>query len=200
MGEPQFLSDPAKVPQNVAGAAKPQPDPSANQPLRFERLVMLIWPSIGGYRLGRIVGGVIGLQLGWPPVFTLGNIFAILLIPFVLILYFSKYLPGRYRRYLVTTGRVAIQNGFTGQILRAVEHDRWDCVDVEYIWGQKPLRCADLVFSFSGEEVFRLPGVPQPEAYCHAIAELKATLTAFRPLLEGTAASPTTKSGTSAHE
>lgn len=149
-----------------------------------EKLVMVIWPSIGMNRLGRLIGALVGLQWGLRPVLTVGNLFAVVLAPVAALVFFAKYVPGFYRRYVVTTRRVAIQAGYSKRLLHWVKHDDWDQALPEYCWGQRPLRCADLVFWRNGKEVFRLRGVPQPEAFCHALSELKATLEAFRPLLQ----------------
>jgi hypothetical protein len=55
----------------IAGLAPPQ---------LAEVPSMTVWPTIGSTRIGRLVGRLCGIRLGWG-FFTLGKLLAILTIP-----------------------------------------------------------------------------------------------------------------------
>jgi hypothetical protein len=152
-----------------------------------ERWVFTIWPSLGMFRLGRWIGRLVGVQVGWRPFFTVGNLLALLLVPLVLILYLAKYYPSVYRRYRITNRRIVVERGYHRFVEKAIDFRDFDRVEVEYQPGYRTLRSGDLVFYRDEKEVFRLPAVPQPEAYCHAIRKLHFTLRAFEPIFAGMA-------------
>ncbi|MCS7239492.1 MAG: hypothetical protein NZ899_14680 [Thermoguttaceae bacterium] len=152
--------------------------------VRKEHWFFVIWPSIGMYPLGRLIGQIISCSWGWPP-FTIGNLLALLLAPVAATLYLAKYFPGQLQLYIVTSRRVLKVRGYKLQIVRSIGYDSWNRVEVIYRPGQRALRCADLVFFADDREVLRLPGVPQPEAYRHAISQIRETLAAFAPLCKG---------------
>ncbi len=150
-----------------------------------ERWVFTIWPSLGMFRLGRWIGRLVGVQIGWRPFFTVGNVLALLLMPLALILYLAKYYPSVYRRYRITNRRITVERGYCRLVEETIDFHDFDRVEVEYQPGYRSLRCGDLVFYRDQKEVFRLPAVPQPEAYCHAIRKLHFTFRAFEPIFAG---------------
>lgn len=152
-----------------------------------ERWVFIIWPSLGMFRLGRWIGRLVGVQIGWRPFFTVGNLLALLLIPLAVILYLAKYYPSVYRRYRITNRRILVERGYHRLVEKAIDFRDFDRVEVEYQPGYRSLRCGDLVFYRDQKEVFRLAAVPQPEAYCHAIRKLHFTIRAFDPIFAGIA-------------
>lgn len=177
---PELSAETSQTEQKDSGAVLSFP---AIDPFERERLVMTIWPSIGMHRLGRLLGRIVSCRWGWAPV-TVGNILALLLAPLAAIVFLAKYLPGQVRRYVVTSRRILIVTGYRPRIVSAIDHGAWERVEVVYRPGQQVLRCADLVFYAGSAEVFRLPGVPQPEAYQHALNQFRDTLSAFAPILK----------------
>lgn len=149
--------------------------------------IFTIWPSLGMFSLGRWIGRLVSIGWGWQPFFTVGNLFALLLMPLALILFLAKYLPGVYRRYRITNRRIFVERGYSGVVEKTIELCDFDRIAVEYRPGYSSLRCGDLVFYRDQKEVFRLVAVPQPEAYCHAIGKVHFTVRAFEPIFAGAA-------------
>ena len=130
-----------------------------------EVAVMTIWPSIGAFSMGRLLGRLYSVR--WPGVFVLrlGHLFALLSIPLALLLYFGRMLPGSGRRYTLTNRRIVIQTPITGVDLDAIGLDSFDAIEIETLPGQAWFAAGNLSFRREGSEVFRLDGVAWPDAF-----------------------------------
>ncbi len=130
-----------------------------------EVAVMIVWPSIAVFSSGRILGKLFSIR--WPDVyiFRLGNLFALLAIPYGLLLYFWRLLPRIGRRYTLTNRRVVVQTAITGIDLAAIELDGFDSIEIDVLPGQAWFNAGDLSFRRHGSEVFRLAGVQWPEPF-----------------------------------
>jgi len=148
-----------------------------------ERSTKVVWPSIGAYRLGRLVGRLCAIRLGLGSVLTLGNLFALATIPLSLALYVWKALPGVMRRYRLTDRRVVVQRGLTQVEERSIRLDEFDAIDVLVLPGQQWLRCGELIFTRGGQELLRLSGVLRPEIFRQVCLKQRATLLAVREVL-----------------
>ena len=106
-------------------------------------------------------------SIRWPDVyiFRLGSLFALLSIPYALLLYFWRLLPSVGRRYTLTNRRVVVQTAITGIDLAAIELDGFDSIEFDVLPGQAWFNAADLSFHRHGSEVFRLAGVQCPEPF-----------------------------------
>ncbi len=130
-----------------------------------EAVVMVVWPSIASYGSGRFLGRLFSIR--WPNVyiFRLGSLLTLLGIPWALVLYFRRLLPGGGRRYTLTNRRMAIQTPITGVDLQAIDLDGFDSIETEVLPGQAWFNAGDLSFRREGREVFRLAGVQWPEPF-----------------------------------
>lgn len=130
-----------------------------------EVAVMVVWPSIAAFSSGRFLGRLFGIR--WPNVyiFRLGNLLALLSIPYALLLYFWRILPGVGRRYALTNRRVVVQTAITAIDLAAIELDGFDSIEIDVLPGQTWFDAGDLSFRRYGNEVFRLAGVSWPEGF-----------------------------------
>lgn len=155
--------------QPVAGVA-----PSQLQ----EVTVMTVWPSLSATGFGRFWGRLFAIEAGFPlfgiPI-TLGRIFALASIPFMIALYFLMRLP-RFPgvligitnpwcwTYRLTNRRVVMENPFGGE-LKSVSLDRFDAIETVVEPGQAWFKAGDLVFRQGAVETFRIWGVPRPETF-----------------------------------
>lgn len=62
-----------------------------------------------------------------------------------------------------------------GVVMKSVELDRFDSIDVEQQPGQEWFEAGDLVFRSNGVETFRLAGVSRPEAFRHTCLKSQAS-------------------------
>ncbi len=146
-----------------------------------EVTVMTIWPSVAATGLGRIWGRLSAIEAGGRlfgiPI-TLGRMFAILSIPFILPVYFHMLVPRlpfvffgavnpSCRRYRLTNRRLIVEHSMGGGEQRAVALDRFDHIEVDVLPGQAWYHTGDLVFKLGAVETFRLFGVPRPETFLH---------------------------------
>jgi hypothetical protein len=145
-----------------------------------EVTVMTVWPSLSATGFGRFWGRLysipIGFRLFGVPV-TLGRLFALASIPFMIALYFLMRLP-RFPgvilgiknpwcwQYRLTNRRVVMENPFGGE-LKSVSLDRFDAIDVVVQPGQAWFKAGDLAFRQGPVETFRIWGVPRPETFRH---------------------------------
>lgn len=132
-----------------------------------ETTVMVVWPSIACYSLGRLLGRLYEIQLGYY-IFTLGNLLALLSIPVALVLYFVRVAPFIGVRYKVTNKRIVVLRGIAGlKEERSLPLEKFDAVEIHPQPGQAWYDAADLVFKRTedGVEAFRLEGVSRPEAF-----------------------------------
>jgi hypothetical protein len=89
----------------------------------------------------------------------------LLSIPYALLLYFWRLLPGVGQRYALTNRRVVVQTAITGIDLAAIDLDGFDTIEIDVLPGQAWFNAGDLSFLRQGREVFRLAGVQWPEAF-----------------------------------
>jgi hypothetical protein len=143
-----------------------------------EVTVMTVWPSVSALPSGRFWGRLFAIEAGFPlfgvPI-TLGRIFALVSIPFIIPIYFLMRLP-RFpgvligianpwcRQYRLTNRRVVMENPF-GAELKGVSLDRFDTIETVVEPGQAWYKTGDLVFRLGKVETFRIWGVPRPETF-----------------------------------
>jgi hypothetical protein len=146
--------------------------PIASQPIAGvmpaevrEVTVMMVWPSVAKYGLGRALGTLFAIE--WPGVyiFRLGHLIALLSIPIALVLYFLRIAPGIGTRYRLTNRRIIVERGLTGKEDKAVDLDRFDRIDIDVLPGQAWYDAGDLAFKLGNVETFRLEGVSRPDAF-----------------------------------
>jgi hypothetical protein len=148
-----------------------------------EQLSMTVWPTIGANRLGRLVGQLSGMKLGWG-FFTVGKLFALAVIPLALAVYVWQILPFVIRRYRLTDRRVVVQKGLAAKDERSVDLDAFDAIEIAVLPGQAWLRAGDVVFLRGGKEVFRLSGVSRPEAFRQVCQKAQMALLSVRKVLD----------------
>lgn len=141
--------------QPIAGVAPPEAG---------EVVSMTVWPSIGAYGLGRLVGRLSASRIGWG-FFTLGKVLALATIPLSLVLFAWRLLPFVGRRYVLTNRRVVIRKGLSGEDGDSVELDKFDSIQVRVLPGQEFLFAGEVIFQRDGSEVLRLSGVTRPEVF-----------------------------------
>src|ERR1700687_3195563 len=83
-----------------------------------EVTVMTVFPTLGATAPGRMIGRLCGIPAGYG-FFSLGRLFAVLLIPFAICLFVTTLLPFVMLRYRLTNRRIVVQKG-----LRAIDV-RW---------------------------------------------------------------------------
>ena len=144
---------------------------------------MTVWPSVGATPAGRLVGRLAGIDAGCC-VFTVGNLMALLTIPFSLVLYVWRLLPCVATRYTVTNRRVVVRKGLRATDAEAIGLMEFDTIDVEVLDGQAWLRAGDVVFRREGNEVFRLAGVVRPYPFREACLKAHNALASVRAVVE----------------
>lgn len=139
---------------------------------------MVVWPSLSATPFGRAWGRLFAMEFGFR-VFgvplTVGRLFALVSIPFMVALYFLMRLP-RFPgiiigiknpwcwQYRLTNRRVIVENPF-GAELKSVSLDRFDAIDIVVEPGQAWYKAGDLVFRQGPVETFRIWAVPRPETF-----------------------------------
>lgn len=156
-----------------------QPIPGVSPPQLSEVTVMTVWPSIAATGLGRMLGRLYLIPLGFRifgvPL-TIGRLLALASIPIVVPWYFLMRLPRvpfvilgiknpMSWRYRLTNRRLIVENPFGGGEIKAVSLDRFDAIDVVVEPGQAWYPAGDLVFRRGQTETFRIWGVPRPETF-----------------------------------
>jgi hypothetical protein len=126
-----------------------------------EALIREVWPSVAAYprvaALGRrLTRTIIGAPLAW-----------VMLAPF----YLLKVLPiGKLAvRYTLTNRRLMIRRGMRPQPSEEVALDAIDDVRVLDDSNSEFFRAGTLEIVSAGKVVLRLPGVPEPNSFRHAI-------------------------------
>jgi Bacterial PH domain len=132
------------------------------------------WPTIGAYGWGRFCGRLIGRSIGFGRIFTFGTLMSLVTLPISLVVYAWQLMPWVCRRYRLTNRRVVVLKGYSAAFDRAVEMSDFDDIRLEKLPGQEWLRTGELIFTTSGNEVFRLSGVPSPEAFRKTCLEAHA--------------------------
>jgi hypothetical protein len=143
-----------------------QPIAGVTPPEAREVTVMTVFPTLGATAAGRLMGRLCGIRAGFG-FFTLGKLFALLLIPIAIPLFFFTLLPGVIRRYRLTNRRVVVQKGLRCIDERWVDFDRFDAIDIEVLPGHEWFPAGDLIFRRGPIETFRLAGVSRPETFRH---------------------------------
>lgn len=156
----------------MLAAANP-PIAGVTPPEEREVTVMTVFPTLGALAAGRVVGRLCGIQAGFG-FFTLGKLFAVLLIPVAIGLFAFMLLPGVIRRYALTNRRVVIQKGLQCIAERWVDFDRFDTIEIEVLPGQEYFPAGDLIFRNGPIETFRLAGVSRPETFRHTCLAARA--------------------------
>jgi hypothetical protein len=139
---------------------------------------MVVWPSLSATAAGRFWGRLFALEYG-PRIFgvpvTVGRLFALASIPFMLALYFLMRLP-RFPgvligirnpwcwQYRLTNRRVIMENPFGGE-LKSVALDRFDAIDVVVEPGQAWYKAGGVVLRLGKVEPLRMWAVPRPETF-----------------------------------
>ena len=126
--------------------------------------VMTVWPGIGSMAIGRWVGRQAGNRLGYG-FFTLGKLLTLATIPFSLVAYLWRLMPGACRRYSLTNQRLVIQHGLTAKDGPSISLGEFETIEIAVLPGQDWLHAGDLIFKFNGKEVFHLSGVSRPAAF-----------------------------------
>jgi Bacterial PH domain len=83
--------------------------------------------------------------------------------------YFAKLLPIFACRYTLTNRRLMIRRGWNAAVAQEVPLEKIDDVRIVEDANSPFFRAATLEIISGGQVVMRLPGVPGPEAYRHAI-------------------------------
>lgn len=131
-----------------------------------EVTVMTVFPTLAATTPGRLMGQLCGIRVGIG-FFTLGKLFALLLIPLALALFAGSLMPFVLTRYKLTNRRVIVQRGWTPTDERWVDFDRFDSIEVEVLPGQEWYPAGELIFRQGQIETFRLSGVSRPETFRH---------------------------------
>lgn len=131
-----------------------------------EVTVMTVFPTLGAFAAGRLIGRLCGIRAGFG-FFTPGKLFALLLIPVAIGLYAYSLLPGVVTRYRLTNRRVIVQKGLRPTDQRWVDFDRFDSIEIEVLPGQQWYPAGELIFRNGPVETFRLSGVSRPETFRH---------------------------------
>ena len=129
-----------------------------------EVTVMTIWPSIAANGIGRFLGTLFEIKLGFY-IFTVGNLMALAAIPVALVLYLMRIAPFTATRYRLTNRRVMVERGLSNIESNSVGLDRFDTIDVEVGPGQAWYHAGDLIFRQGEVERIRLDGVSRPESF-----------------------------------
>ncbi len=143
-----------------------------------EVTVMAVWPSLSALAFGRFWGRLFAIEFGFRlfgvPL-TLGRLFALASIPFMVALYFLMRLP-RFPgiligiknpwcwQYRLTNRRLVVENPFGGEI-KSISLDRFDTIEIVVEPGQAWFKAGDLVFRQGPTETFRIWAVPRPETF-----------------------------------
>lgn len=179
---------------------------TSSSPVVRETTVMSVWPSIAAGGVGRVLGRLsqLGpeLRLGTIP-FRPGWLLAVGMLPVSVFLYANKIVPRIpvvlvgmrnpwCQRYRLTTHRVLVEHPFDalsparreGSLLRGTSLRDFDSIIVETLPGHEWYSAGDLVFRQEGAEVFRLPGVPHPEAFRQTLLKTRTALLSLEGLRE----------------
>lgn len=148
---------------------------------------MIVWPSMARFALGRTIGGLCGIDAGFTRKLSFGRMFALLVIPIALPLYFVQLLPGIARRYVLTNRRVIVQHGLSGADERWVDLEQFDAIDVQQLAGQAWFHAGELIFRRGATETFRLSGVIRPETFRHTCLKAQRAHTSVKKIRQAQA-------------
>ena len=145
-----------------------------------ERISKVVWPTIGAFGCGRLVGQLSAVRVGVGRVFTLGNLFALATIPVSLCVFAWQLMPGIMRRYCLTNRRIVVLKGLTRVDERSIGLDEFDAIDIRVLPGHDWLRTGEMIFLRDGQEAFRLAGVPRPHTFREICLKQQTSLLAVR--------------------
>lgn len=151
-----------------------------------ERLIKVVWPSIGAFALGRWVGRVWGGSLRFGPV--IGCVVGLVLSPIAALVYLYRVRPRRCRWYVVTDQRILMLEGVVGRVLAEVPWERVERIEVQLLPGQAALRAGNVLVYAGDDGVVHLPGVPLPENFVRVCRRTQQARQAIKALGERTAA------------
>jgi hypothetical protein len=149
--------------QSIAGVTPPS---------TAEVTVMTAWPSVGGTSIGKFLGRLYRIHLGFGPV-RIGRLALLMTMPAGLMLYLSMRLPWAICRFQVTNRRVTVNRGVRAAVERFVELSRFDTIELVVQPGQEWFDCGDLVFRNGPVETLRLNGVSRPEPFRRVCLEVR---------------------------
>jgi hypothetical protein len=149
---------------------------------------MTIWPTIGAYPLGRLVGRLCASKIGLGGFFTLGKIWTLVTIPLSLAVFGWQLMPYICRRYTLSNRRIIIRRGLQPLDAKWVDLDGFDAIEVEVLPGQEWLHAGDLIFKRGETEVLRLSGVSRPEVFRQVCLSAQNALLSVRKVVEQQAA------------
>jgi Bacterial PH domain len=132
-------------------------------PLSGEAMVRQVFPSVaassGIASLGRaLMRTYVLAPLGW----------LIMSVP-----YFGKILPFIGRRYSLTNRRLMIRHGWTQKVVEEILLGKIDEVRIIEDTNSPFFRAATLEIVSDGKVALKLPGVPGPEGFRHAIVDAR---------------------------
>jgi Bacterial PH domain len=132
-------------------------------PLSGEAMVRQVFPSVaassGIASLGRaLMRTYVLAPLGW----------LIMALP-----YFGKVLPLIGRRYSLTNRRLMIRQGWTQKVVEEILLGKIDEVRIVEDANSPFFRAATLEIVSDGKVAMKLPGVPGPEGFRHAIVDAR---------------------------
>jgi len=142
-----------------------QPVPAAMPSDLAEVTCKVVWPTIGATRIGRLVGRLAAIRVGFGEFFTLGKLMALATIPLSLTAFAWQLMPCVCRRYALSNRRIIVRKGLMPVDYRWISLDEFDSVDVEVLPGQQWLHAGDVIFKRAGNEILRLPGVSRPDVF-----------------------------------
>jgi hypothetical protein len=148
-----------------------------------EATVMTIWPSVSKYALGRLLGRLYGLRLGFY-IFRLGNLIALATAPIGAVLYLLQIAPFVGTRYRITNKRILVERGLGYVEERSVNLDRFDSIEIVVRPGQEWYSSGDLVFRLGETETFHLEAVSRPESFRQVCLKSHLAYTSIQPLVE----------------
>jgi hypothetical protein len=161
--------------QAIAGLAPPE---------LGEATSMVVWPTIGATRAGRLVGQLSAIGSDSGRFFTVGKLMAVACIPLALAAFVWNLLPYVMRRYRLTNRRIVVHRGYSGTEERALDLDAFDEMEIVRLPGQEWLRSGEVVFQLAGQEVFRLSGVSRPETFRQVCLKAREAYVSVREVLE----------------
>jgi hypothetical protein len=144
----------------------------------------VVWPTIGATRLGRLVGRLAAVRLGYGDLFTLGKLLALATIPLSVAVFCWQLMPCVCRRYALTNRRIIIRKGLTGVDAQWINLDDFDSISIEVLPGQDWLHAGDLIFRRGEREVLRLAGVSRPEPLRQVCLRARTALLSVRNVLQ----------------
>ena len=161
-----------------------QPIPGVIPSELTEVTCKVVWPTIAATRLGRLVGELAAVRLGWGEFFTLGKLLAVATIPLSFSVFGWQLMPYVCRRYSLTNRRIIIRKGLLPVDERWIGLDEFDSIEIEVLPGQSWFHAGDLVFRRGDLEVLRLAGVSRPETLRQVCLSAQTALVSVREVVQ----------------